>query len=50
MGIHIQGFMDSREPLPHHMYFCGSFFGFTVISIIGDIGTYQIFHIQIDSI
>ena len=38
MGIHIKGFLNHREPLPHHMYFCGTFFGFTIISIIGDVG------------
>lgn len=38
MAFHIQGFLDDRQPLPHQMYFCGTFFGFTLIAIFGNIG------------
>ncbi|XP_055843766.1 uncharacterized protein LOC129910412 [Episyrphus balteatus] len=38
MIFHIQGFLDDRQPLPHQMYFCGTFFGFTIIAIFGNIG------------
>lgn len=38
MIIHIIGFLDTKEPLPHEMFFCGCFFGFFCISITGLIG------------
>lgn len=38
MTIHIIGFSHAEEPLPHELVFCGTFFAFLVISILGAIG------------
>ena len=35
MVLHILGFVDSFEQFPHEMYFCGVFFSFFLISLIG---------------
>lgn len=36
--IHIWGFSDSEEPLPHEMIFCGTYFGFMLISLFINFG------------
>lgn len=38
MIIHIWGFIDPEEPLPHEMIFCGTYFGFMLISLFTNFG------------
>uniref|UniRef100_A0A336LV73 CSON003005 protein n=1 Tax=Culicoides sonorensis TaxID=179676 RepID=A0A336LV73_CULSO len=38
MLIHIIGFSHIEEPLPHELVFCGTYFAFLLISILGIIG------------
>lgn len=40
MIIHIIGFNHVEEPLPHELVFCGTFFAFLLISILGAIGIF----------
>jgi hypothetical protein len=35
MTVHIIGFKHYIEPLPHQLIFCGTYFGFLLISILG---------------
>lgn len=38
MVVHIIGFMYTPEPQPHEMIFCGTFFGFMLISFMATFG------------
>lgn len=35
LGLHVNGVGDELEPMPHIVFYCGTFFGFTLIAIIG---------------
>jgi hypothetical protein len=35
MTVHIIGFKHYIEPLPHQLIFCGTYFGFLLISVLG---------------
>lgn len=35
LGLHVKGVGDELEPMPHIVFYCGTFFGFTLIAIIG---------------
>lgn len=38
IGIHVVGFSDEKEPFPHCMLMCGTYFGFFFVSTIACIG------------